>query len=252
MRRALLLLPLALAACADDKTGSQPSPPITVDASAPPPAGPRRTVGHRNPLGDAFQSDNLVLDGDFELTGRSDQAPWITFDPSQGQVTLNYDTGGHCRSGIRCATLAQPDALVGYFASPLTGKIDIKLYAKPSTQHCADLQVVAIDLMTNAEDAELLATSQAPAEDGWCLYAGEADNLAYEEPAIYVALGSNKTLTATIDEVSALPVGEAPVHGAFPPLVPIDAATKARIDVASAWIRGHRKYGVGEKARGPQ
>lgn len=252
MKRAILLL-LFAAACADDKTGTQPSPPITVDASTPPPASGRRTVGHRNPFGDAFQADNLMVDGDFELTGRSDQAPWITFDPNQGQTTLNYDTGGRCRSGIRCATLAQPDVMIGYMASPLEGKMEVKLYAKVSSQRCADLQILAIDLETNAEDKSVNATSQAPAEDGWCVYAGEVDNLAFQQPVLYVSLGTKQDVTVTIDQVSVLPMGEASVHGALPPVTPVDAATQARVAKVAAWLRQHRKFGRGgARTRGPQ
>ena len=222
-----------------------------VDASTPPPAAGRRTVGHRNPFGDAFQSDNLMVDGDFELTGRTDQAPWTSYDPNQGPTTLNYDTGGHCRSGIRCATLAQPNVLVGYMASPLEGKMEVKLYAKVSSQKCADLQVFAVDFETGLEDKSVNPTSQAPAEDGWCLYAGEVDNLAFQQPVLYVSLGAE--VTVTIDQVSVLPMGEASVHGALPPVTPVDAATEARIAKVAAWLRQHRKYGRGgAKTRGPQ
>ena len=67
-----------------------------------------------------------MVDGDFELTGRSDQAPWIVYN--QGQQTLNYDTGGRCRSGVRCAVIGKGDGLIGYLASPVTGNIQVRVY----------------------------------------------------------------------------------------------------------------------------
>lgn len=253
MNRTTVGLPLLFCAlfglgCDGDKTGVQPSPPITSDASAPPLAAPRRQAFHRNPFGDAFQSDNLMVDGDFELTGRNDQAPWLVFDPSKGQQTLDYDTGGHCRSGVRCATLAPPDALIGSFASPVELKMLVKLYAKLTSQHCKDLSILVMNIQSGDIDKSVNMVATAPAADGWCVYEGTADNLAYKAPVLYIS--TTNDATATIDEVSVLPLGETPVHGAPPPLGEVDAATRARASAAAAWIRGHRNYGR-RVTRGP-
>ena len=246
MRRVVLAFAFALAACDSDLTGSQPSPPFGLEAGSPAPAAPRRLVFHRNPLGDALQADNLMVDGDFELTGRSDQAPWLAFDPKQGQITLNYDTGGHCRSGVRCADFNGTDVLVGMMGTPMLTNVVVRAYAKPSSGKCVELRILPIDLSSNAVGGAIAATNPAPAADGWCFYEGQASNLPLAQPALYLEITSSTT-TVTVDEVSVLPVGETPVHGIAQPHPEIDAPTRARIATAVAWVRAHRKYGMDPK-----
>ena len=239
MKRALFSL-LVLAACNSEQTVTPPDPPLTLDAGNPAPAGPRRMAFHRNPLGDVLQADNLMVDGDFELTGRNDQAPWIAFDPNQGQVTLTYDTGGHCRSGVRCAVIAPPQILVGYMGSPLLGSMHVRAYAKLTSGSCPDLAILAFDFSNDTTGKGVSATSKTPGADGWCVYESDVDNLALEQPGLYVQ--PTKT-TAILDDVTVLPQGEAPVHGITPPPATIDAETQARVKSVIAWVRAHRKYG---------
>ncbi|HEY1959568.1 MAG TPA: hypothetical protein VGH28_28355 [Polyangiaceae bacterium] len=240
MKRALLLFSL-MVACNADQTSAQPTPPLVLDAGNPAPAAPRRMAFHRSPFGDALQADNLMIDGDFELTGRTDQAPWITFDPTQGQVTLDYDTGGHCRSGIRCAVLAAPDVLVGYMGSPMLTNIHVRAYAKVSTGKCSDVDIFAIDLEDNTTGKSVTAPSKTPGPDGWCVYDGDVDDDPLQQPALYVQPAAKASVT--LDDVTALPIGEAPVHGITPPPSEMDVATKARMKTTIAWLRAHRKYG---------
>ena len=233
---------LFLAACSTDQTQAPPTPALTTEAGVPAPASPTRTVGHRSPFGDAFQADNLMVDGDFELTGRNDQAPWIVFN--NGQQTLSYDTGGHCRSGIRCASIGQGDALIGFMASPMNEDFVIRLYARPDGGHCHDAQVFVFELASNVISASATPTTTTLDADGWCFYVGQAHAVSYASPTIYIQLAqTTKAKTLVVDQVSVLPASKVPVHGIIPPPQQPSAETQKRIETISAWIRTHRKYG---------
>jgi hypothetical protein len=243
-RSSLLLVSFmgALVACGKDNTQSQPDAAVLPDAAIPPPAAATRTVGHRSPFGDAFQANNLMVDGDFELTGRNDQAPWIVFTTSQ--QTLNYETGGHCRSGVRCAVIAPGDALVGYMASPAAEDAQIRAYIKPDSGKCSDLVLFEVDLATNNTNGSAQSTTSAPAEDGWCFFTGKVPALTYEQPALYLQVaGSAKSKSIIVDQVSVLPVSLAPVHGITMPFVPPSPEVRARIETTTSWLRAHRKFG---------
>jgi hypothetical protein len=216
--------------------------PVTTEAGVPAPASPRRTVGHRSPFGDAFQSDNLMVDGDFELTGRNDQAPWIVFTNSQ--QNLDYETGGHCRSGIRCATIAPGAALVGYLASPPVEDFEVRAYLKPDSGHCGDAEVYVFNLVDNNIYGSASSTTQVPGEDGWCFFDGKVTAIVYEQPALFIQLAQNaKAKALVVDQASVLPVSKVPVHGITPPPVVPSAAIRARVATTAAWLRTHRKYG---------
>ncbi len=231
----------ALLACSNEQPNTQPTPPLVIEAGVTP-ASPPRTVGHRNPFGDVLQPDNLMADGDFELTGRSDQAPWLLVD-NNGQTTLNYDTGGHCRSGVRCAVMAYGQYLVGYLASPPQSDFVVRAYIKPDTSNCNDARVLTIDQAQQGTTSTIPVASQSPDVDGWCLFEGKATNLAFLQPMIYIEILSNKSKQITVDQVSVLPVGESPVHPAMIPQSPPSPETLAHIAFVRDWIRTHRKFG---------
>jgi len=238
----ILILSLALVACGKNETQPQPDAAVLPDAAIPTPASPTRTVGHRSPFGDAFQSNNLMVDGDFELTGRTDQAPWIVFTTSQ--QTLNYETGGHCRSGVRCAIIVPNDALVGYMTSPPSEDFEVRAYLKPDTGHCADAQVYVFDVASNAISASATSTTQTPGDDGWCFFDGKGNALVYQQPALYIQIGPNtKAKTLIVDQVSVLPVSQVPVHGIVPPPQQPSADLQKRVADVATYLRAHRKYG---------
>lgn len=249
-RFAIPIFVLTLVACGKSEKVQPPTPPVTTDAGVPAPAAATRTVGYRSPFGDAFQSDNLMVDGDFELTGRTDQAPWTVYD--NGQQTLNYETGGHCRSGVRCAIIGPNDALIGYMASPATDDAEIRAYAKPDSGRCADMQIYEFDFVTNSTAGTAQPTTTSPGDDGWCFYTGKASNLAYEQPGLYIQIASNaQSKTLIVDQVSVLPASQVPVHGVMPPFVAPSAEVRARIENASTYLRTHRKYGRDTKRSAP-
>ncbi len=231
----------SLLGCSNDQPSTQPTPPLVVEAGVTP-ASPPRTVGHRNPFGDVLQVDNLMADGDFELTGRSDQAPWTAFD-GNGQKTLNYDTGGRCRSGVRCAVIQFGDSLVGYMASPPQSDFVVRAYVKPDTANCADTRVLTIDMTQQGANSTIEVTSQGPDVNGWCEFMGKASNLAFLQPVIYVEIATNRSKQITIDQVSVLPVGESPIHPITIPQTPPPAETLKRVAFITDWIRKHRIVG---------
>jgi hypothetical protein len=243
MRTKLLaLFAFAALGCSNEEPNTQPTPPLVTEAGVPQPASPRRTVGHRNPFGDVLQADNLVADGDFELTGRNDQAPWYAFD-SSGQITLNYDTGGHCRSGVRCAVIAPNQQLVGYMASPAQTDFVVRAYVKPDSGRCSDPLLVVIDLANQGTQSVVKSTTGSPGDDGWCLFMATATNLAYEQPMLYFEIQGQQTSSVVIDQVSVLPVDEVPAHNAPIHLPAPSADTMKRVAFVTDWIRRHRIAG---------
>jgi hypothetical protein len=235
-----LLVISFLLACDSATQPAQPEPPVTSEAAAALPVPPTRTVGYRNPFGNALQADNLMVDGDFELTGRTDQAPWIVFN--QSQQVLNYDTGGRCRSGIRCAVIGTGDSLVGYMSSPALDSMSVRVYIQTDSGRCADATVVTVDLATN-DTGNSIAAPAAPAGDGWCVFEGTAANLAFGQPVLLIMLAGNATAKLVhVDEATVLPASEAPIDG-------IKLTTRAPNDViaraneVAAWLRAHRKLG---------
>jgi len=227
-----------LVACStDEPKPALPAPLPTVDP--PPAAGPIRTVGYRNPLGNTRVVDNLMVDGDFELTGRTGQMPWQAFDKN-GQATLTYDTGGRCRSGVRCGSFIKGQNLVGYFAVPDTGNVVVTLYGKPDTGKCSDLHAYVYDLAGIASASSLVQAAATPDATGWCTYSGVAKGLAKLEPVIYLDNVGGRVL---VDEAVALPAsGKLMLDAVQPP--PPDGATLARAHDIAEWIRRNRPYGV--------
>jgi hypothetical protein len=68
--------------------------------------------------------------------------------------------------------------------------------------------------------------------------------MAYEQPAVYITLADGaKSTTLHVDQASALPASEVPVHGILPSPTPPNAIDLARANAAAAWIRSHRKFG---------
>ena len=180
-----------------------------------------------------------MVDGDFELTGRSGQMPWMAFDKN-GQATLNYDTGGRCRSGVRCGALAKGQSMVGYFAVPETGDVSVTVYGKPDSGKCSDLRAYVYDLTGTASTAYLPQVASTPDATGWCTYTGLAKGLAKLEPVIYLDPVGGPLL---IDEAVALPVsGKLMADRIVPP--PPDGVMQVRARDIAEWIHRHRPYGA--------
>ena len=232
-----------LSACGtDEPKPALPAPLPSVDA--PPPAGPVRTVGYRNPLGNTRVVDNLMADGDFELTGRSGQMPWQAFDKN-GQVTLDYDSGGRCRSGVRCGSFVKGQNLIGFFAFPDTGNVAVTIYGKPETGKCTDMRAYVYDLTNTAAATFLVQLASTPDATGWCTYSGVAKGLARLEPVVYLDNVGGRVL---VDEAVALPVSGKLMLDPAPPQV-VDGATLARARDIADWIHRNRAFGAPHRPR---
>ncbi|MEO7109402.1 MAG: hypothetical protein ABI183_03095 [Polyangiaceae bacterium] len=237
---ALTSLAAALSGCDE---GTIPYfPPKTNDAGSLPTvdaAAPIRTVEVRNPFGDTNNPSNLMVDGDFELTGRSEQMPWITFTQS-GQSTLNYATGGKCKSGVRCASIASGTELVGYFSSPKTGTMNASLWARPDSGSCADVQVVALDLDNQQGSPSAQLTPAAPDANGWCLFTGSVPNMAEQQPVLYVSVSDAMQGVALVDDGVVLPADS--TNSFTRAAITFTAQKRERVRFIGAYVRAHRKF----------
>jgi hypothetical protein len=155
--------------------GPLPTTQPGVDAGPPAtPIGPRkRTVEARNPFGGP--GGNLMADGDFELsyTYVGAQAPWRGFNSAgTGEVGFDFETGGLCRSGLRCAVLRDGMVLLGIgAAAPQQKRVLASAAAKvPAGAACDVVSVYLIDCGSFGVVAELAPRADAPGADGWCSY----------------------------------------------------------------------------------
>jgi hypothetical protein len=206
-----------------------------------------RKVEVRSPFGKNDVEQNLLADGDFEFTGRSQQMPWISFGQN-GQNTLSYETGGKCVSGIRCASLAKGNQLIGWVSSPRTGKVAVSLYVHPSTGVCADTDVFFIDV----DDQSRAATIKPPAAPdaaGWCKFEATTGVFPDGQPAIYVEPKADETWLDAGSVTVVAPAGGTPSPGAPVPgdvarFETTSAPLAAKIGFIGAWVKAHRMYGL--------
>ena len=203
-----------------------------------------RSVFLRNPVGVPF--DNLLADGDFELSivpaqAAGGQYGWRAFSPSGGQAALLAETGGLCRSGLRCGRLGEGRVLFGQGTA-----------AAGERPHRASLWVKAVDPTTVDADkpCELigrafvircesfvtlgsLKPAEAPDDRGWCEYTGLAAS-SRDALCLYLELDAREVL---LDAATLLPREQPDALPAPLPTSP-DAATRARMETIRAAIRG--------------
>jgi len=238
---------LALAACGKDPEPTPLAPPTptttTTTSDAPPPPAAVRTVSTRNPFGDTNWPGNLFIDGDFEFTGRSGQMPWVLFG-NQGQAALDFDTGGRCRSGVRCAKLAQNGTMVGYLASPKEKNIAMRVWAKPDSGRCGDVSMTFLDETSNQVRGTLVPQQPDVDATGWCRYELVTKSLnqysyPWGNPALLVQA---KKSPALVDDAVALPSSD----GTKPLLEgpPLTEPEKTEILRVVEWFKRHRQLGV--------
>ncbi len=255
MRRALFALGLAaigaVAACgADEALAPVPSPVPIADAGAPtssvpvppPPAPPgasvKRTIMTRNPFGS--RPDNLLVDGDFELSTTTQpgaQVGWRGFTGDGATaVEVDTETGGLCRSGLRCAVL---DANMLYFlrgTSAALGKGNVaSVWAKPPAGgRCSVVRAILVACDTSVTEG-LLASSVRPGADGWCQYSATIPAQA-SSTCLYIE-GSLKEGDVALVDAAVL----GPDDGTIQPLSAVswapEAATLARIENVQAYLR---------------
>lgn len=241
----------------DPGTPSGPGDAGAEDAG--PVAPPKRTVETRNPYG-SLDGQNLILDGDFEFSGRQGQMPWLSFNG--GQATLDYETGGLCFSGVRCAKLSKGDSLFGWMVSPKAGvKLEVTLKVRTlvgtpqdggAEGACAEpainVYLIDIDNQNNIERIEV--DGDTPPVNGFCTYRSIVDSIPNASPGLYVeSISSSNKDIILMDQVVAKPVAANTARRSVR-AAPITAASKAKVVAMIDWVRTHRKN-VGERPAQP-
>lgn len=158
-----------------------PPPPVDagIDVAAPevvPPGPWKRTVTLRNPLGGP--SGNLLADGDFEMSTVPEwiqpQLGWRAYGKFGQEVNAKTETGGLCRTGLRCGVLEDGVALLARGAAAGGGAGNIaSLWVKVLSQESCDVvtaYIVGCDTFTAIEE---LVADEEPNADGWCKHEGK-------------------------------------------------------------------------------
>ncbi|HHH10655.1 MAG TPA: hypothetical protein ENK23_01075 [Sorangium sp.] len=216
------------------------------EAGGPPAATVLRTVVRRSPLGAIV--GNLLADGDFEYAaqreGRTAQAGWYVFTNS-GPQHLRIETGGLCRSGLRCGVLTAGVLLWGRgTAANGTGMVGSVWLKPPPERLCAVADVTLARCAAAGLGVTLPPTSAAPDEHGWCHYRGR---VAAAPAAVCMLIQSHLSAgeTALVDAATVLPDnGTAP----FRVMQPLPAAKAARYRKVSRRLRDLLPIGAGAGA----
>lgn len=179
MRRlfAMMMLSAGLFACSGTAEKVAPIDGEVVDAgsdAAPPvPPGPvKRTVMMRNPFGG--RAGNLLVDGDFEMSTVPRAGAQLGFrgfsTTGTDEVEVPTETGGLCRSGLRCAVM-EPNTVFLIRGASANGKGNVASgWAKvPEGALCSVVRPMLIGCNTFVV-AKQLSAPKNPDADGWCHY----------------------------------------------------------------------------------
>jgi len=251
---------VALVACGNFGESGAPNPVPLDDTSAssgassgagtprPPTEPRRRTIERRSPVGSAI--NNFLVDGDFEFTatieGFTAQSSWLVFG-SQGQDYLRIETGGLCRTGLRCGIIESRTILLGRGASARERGMLASVYVKPPEgQGCQfGITVHTIDCGFQQLGPPFNPTSEAPGEDGWCRYERRVPQRE-RGTCLYVD-AEGFTGRALIDEARLVPDDGTSPSQAQSLDEPWHASAQQRKRVAdiAKWVRDHRRFGTG-------
>lgn len=151
----------------------EPIPDAGGDAGAPEVV---RTVETRSPFGDL--DGNLLADGDFELSVSEygGQYGWRAFTSSgTAEVALKVETGGLCKSGLRCVLLDSKTQMfaTGVAAPAEEAHVASLWFKPPAGEDCASLRAVTLDCETFHLEERLVSTGHVD-DRGWCELAVEA------------------------------------------------------------------------------
>jgi hypothetical protein len=230
-------------------TGGAPSdagPSDAAEGGAAPSAARRiRTVEQRNPFGDTTIEDNLLVDGDFELSSSNGQYGWraISLQPNaEGATDLVTETGGLCHSGMSCGVVDNQTALLAFGAEPRDKPMDINVWVKPPAADCA---VVSVSLVSCTSEAALTVATIAPVTtspgaDGWCHLEAIAPTMD-SQPCLFVSASLQKNQRALVDDASIVAAdgtGSKPLEATVP-----SPALRRQIAFAVRWFAEHTIYG---------
>lgn len=204
-----VVLASTLAACSEDDEVSRTKPEDAgTDVVVPVEAGPPiRSIEQRNPFGEA-REDNLMVDGDFELTSGSGQYGWLGFAAGQ-QGNLLRETGGLCRSGLTCGILTSDIDFLGNGTAPKDQSFDVSIYTKPPFADCGITQVLLLactGAVTNIGNiAQVPPTTSEPDESGWCLHQANVPPQVVR-PCLWVTSAAGSGTRTLVDQASIVAV----------------------------------------------
>ena len=211
-----------------------------VDAGA-----PRRIVETRNPFGST--KGNLMVDGDFELSVQSSpggQVGWRVFsDSGSAELGFKVETGGLCRTGLRCAVLEKNVIFFGRgTAAPDDAPHVATMWSKPPQgMACNDVMTaVLVACSTAGGQKKLTAQTDAPGEDGWCEYSA---TISGRDAAVCIYLTSKLEgdATALLDSATLEP-DTGNMAKAYEAWVP-PADFVASLDATRDYIRRTTRFG---------
>lgn len=245
---AFVALALLLAACDSDEDVSQTKPEDagTEDVVVPNEAGPPiRSIEQRNPFGEA-REDNLMVDGDFELTSSNGQYGWLGFTAG-AQGNLLRETGGLCRSGLTCGILTSDIDFLGQGTAPKGESFDVSIYTKPPVADCGVTQVLLLRctgaVFNAATIAQVPPTTSEPDEKGWCLHQANAPAQDVR-PCLWVTSAAGAGNRTLVDQASILAVKGTSTASSLA-AVPPSPETYDRISRALRTLRDRMPIGRG-------
>ena len=152
---------------ADAGEDADASVPVAADAGT-----ARRTVMTRSPFGGP--TANHFADGDFELSTGQGQYGARAFGVGSAGAALDFavETGGLCRTGLRCAIFAPKTAFLLRGAAADLGKGNLVSFrAKvPAGKTCTAVSGVMVTCDTLQTGHALKAIDPQPDASGWCAY----------------------------------------------------------------------------------
>jgi hypothetical protein len=243
--RTLLPLALLLAAC----QGEVPPNPVPAESATTPtppvvPQEARRTVSTRSPLGGPV--GNLLVDGDFELSiviqGASPQSGWYAFS-GNAQTYLRGETGGLCKSGLRCAVLPGGVLLFGQGTSAKDSGMVASAWAKPPEGgDCSSVLVDVIHCSFDNVGTPIPPVDAVPAEDGWCEYRGRVERQSVAVCMLIESGSLDGFATSLVDHAAIVPDDGTVTFASFER--PLSPERARRIEAASRFRRDNMKFGT--------
>jgi hypothetical protein len=254
-----------LAACAAESTSIDPAPVAPSDAgpqtdseassdaapeaSLPTEAGPiKRRVLNRSPFGNLDRAGDLLMDPDFEFSTGRGQTAWVAVS-DLGQQRLTIETGGTCRSGLRCVRIEGSTALLGEATGATNTGSTLSFWAKVPGDYCAVINAYFIRAMTYTivPDAPITPSTDTPDDEGWCRFEGTAPKQK-ERLAIYIELKPSVfSLSAVLDDASLRPADGMSALAATSE--PVDPDAQRRVRDRLGWLRRNRWYGTTVRER---
>jgi hypothetical protein len=218
LRRVISALALAsMAACGADEQ-LQPAPteaPTTPVANSSTGSGPTntgggpagtstRTVMQRNPYGNVAAVNNLLWDGDFEWYTRfASQYGWWTLASPNAFSLINPDIqiGARCRSGIKCAAMADNAVMMGMAVAWEGKELQISFWANTSGEACGGITAYLLSRESSEPDLEIEAPA-GPEADGWCHFDSA---LPERKSAQFLYIHNDSGVEVVLDDVVIQP-----------------------------------------------